>query len=107
PAPPAPEEDLMNRFTAILAGAVLLGALPQVAGADGRFTTFKLPAGDYPHDVAPGPNGLVYYSDQRNGGLGIVDPKTGKVEKVKWGDGSAPHNVMVGPDGKAWLTDGG
>jgi virginiamycin B lyase len=100
----------MNRSTAIVVGALVLaaGALPPAAHAESaRFQSFKLPAGDYPHDVAPGPNGTVYYADQRNGGLGIVDPKTGTVEKVRLGEGSAPHNVFVGPDGKAWLTDGG
>ncbi|HEY7607646.1 MAG TPA: lyase [Alphaproteobacteria bacterium] len=99
----------MNRFTAILAFTLVLaaGALTQGAGAESRFQTFKLPVGNYPHDVAPGPNGTIFYADQRRGGLGIVDPKTGKVEKVALGEGSAPHNVMVGPDGKAWLTDGG
>ena len=88
--------------------ALAIAALPPVAAADeGRFATFKLPPGNYPHDVSPGPDGLVFYADQRRGGIGIVDPKTGKVEKVPFGEGSAPHGVFTGPDGKAWLTDGG
>lgn len=98
----------MKRLAAILAGALALAALPQIASSGGgRFATFKLPDGNYPHDVAPGPNGTIFYADQRRGGIGIVDPKTGKVEKVPFGEGSAPHGVFVGPDGKAWLTDGG
>src|SRR5690348_3003054 len=103
----ATEEGRMKRFAAVFAGALALAALPQIASAEGRFTTFKLPDGNYPHDVSPGPNGTVLYSDQRRGGVGIVDPKTGKVEKVAFGEGSAPHGVITGPDGKVWLTDGG
>lgn len=98
----------MKRLAAVLAGALALAALANMASAEsGRFTTFKLPDGNYPHDVAPGPNGTVFYADQRRGGIGIVDPRTGSVEKVPFGEGSAPHGVFVGPDGKAWLTDGG
>jgi virginiamycin B lyase len=100
----------MKRLVIILAGALILAlaVLPNVAGAaEGRFATFKLPDGNYPHDVSPGPNGTIFYADQRRGGIGIVDPKTGKVEKVPFGEGSAPHGVITGPDGKAWLTDGG
>ena len=35
---------------------------------------FSLPAGAYPHDVAPAPDGKVWYSAQRNGALGILGP---------------------------------
>ena len=99
----------MNRFAVVLAGTLALaaGALAPTANAEDRFQTFKLPQGNYPHDVAPGPNGTIFYSDQRRGGLGIVDPKTGSVEKVALGPDSSPHGVIAGPDGKAWVTDGG
>jgi virginiamycin B lyase len=68
---------------------------------------FQLPEGAYPHDVAPAPEGKVWYSAQRNGALGILDPATGKSREVKLGPRSAPHGVIQGPDGAAWLTDGG
>jgi virginiamycin B lyase len=70
---------------------------------------FDVVAGSGPHDVAaaPGADGLVYYTGQRNGTLGILDPRTRKVEEVKLGPRSAPHGVIVGPDGGAWVTDGG
>jgi virginiamycin B lyase len=70
---------------------------------------FDVVAGSAPHDVAaaPGPGAPVYYTGQRNGTLGILDPATGKVEEVALGPRSAPHGVIVGPDGAAWITDGG
>src|SRR6478735_3239747 len=68
---------------------------------------FPLPEGAYPHDVAPAPDGKVWYSAQRNGALGILDPTTGQTREIKLGPKSAPHGVIQGPDGAAWLTDGG
>ena len=101
----------MNRaISTVLAGMLVLSfavaPLPAL-GEAGRFQTFKLPSGDYPHDVSPGPDGTIYYADQRRGALGIVDPKTGNVEKVALGEDSSPHGVITGPGDTAWLTDGG
>ena len=46
---------------------------------------FQLPMGALPHDVAPAPEGKVWYSAQRNGALGILDPATGQTREVKLG----------------------
>jgi len=59
------------------------------------------------HDVAPAPDGGVWFSAQRSGHLGWFDPASGKVELVALGGGSSPHGVIQGPDKAAWLTDGG
>ncbi len=59
------------------------------------------------HDVAPAPDGGVWYAAQRSGHLGWFDPKTGRSERIALGPGSSPHGVIGGPDGAAWLTDGG
>jgi virginiamycin B lyase len=59
------------------------------------------------HDVAPAPDGGVWFSAQRSGHLGWFDPKSGKVELIALGSGSSPHGVIQGPDKAAWLTDGG
>ena len=68
---------------------------------------YDVPEGDRPHDVAPARDGSVWYTGQRAGVLGRLDPATGKVERVPLGEGSAPHGVIVGPDGAAWVTDSG
>jgi virginiamycin B lyase len=90
-----------------LAVLALLAALVpfQVIAEEVRY--FPVPDGSGPHDVAPTPDGTVWYTGQGNGTLGRLDPTSGKVEEVALGDGSAPHGVIIGPDGAAWVTDGG
>ena len=84
----------------------LLGAAEAPAFANDT-RVFQLPETASPHDVAPAPDGKVWYSAQRNGALGILDPATGQSREVKLGPKSSPHGVIQGPDGAAWLTDGG
>ncbi len=75
--------------------------------APGQLRTFPVPDGSHPHDVAPAPDGSVWYTAQAVGRLGRLDPRTGRVTEVELGRGSAPHGVIVGPDGAPWITDGG
>lgn len=90
---------------AICAIAVLL-AWPAVAGGI-TTQTFAVPEGAHPHDVAPAPDGTVWYTAQHQGALGRLDPETGEIEQLPLGPGSRPHGVIVGPDGLAWVTDSG
>lgn len=75
--------------------------------ARGRLTAYPVPGGSHPHDVAPARDGGVWFTAQRAGYLGHLDPATGRVTQVPLGAGSAPHGVIVGADGAAWVTDGG
>lgn len=68
---------------------------------------YDVPAGSHPHDVAPAPDGDVWYTAQGSGELGRLDPQTGRTQHIPLGNGSAPHGVIVGPDGAPWITDGG
>jgi len=68
---------------------------------------YAVPPGSGPHDVAPAPDGAVWYTAQRAGALGRLDPASGRTEQIALGPRSAPHGVIVGPDGAAWVTDGG
>src|SRR3990172_4155675 len=86
--------------------AFVLASVPALAVAD-EVRYFDVPKGDRPHDVAPAPDGTVWYTGQVAGVLGRLDPKSGEVERIPLGQGSRPHGVIVGPDGAAWVTDGG
>lgn len=76
------------------------------AGAP-QLQEYPVPRGSRPHDVAPAPDGTVWYTAQGSGELGRLDPATGATRHVALGAGSAPHGVIVGPDGAPWITDGG
>jgi len=87
---------------------LVLLLLPPLAAAQVAVQSYPLPkGGGYPHDVAVGGDGIVWYTAQRDGRLGRLDPASGKVELIPLGVGSAPHGVIVGPDGGAWVTDSG
>src|SRR3954468_15811800 len=67
---------------------------------------YRLPKNAYPHDVAPAPDGKVWYSAQQIGALGILDPKTGGARHVPLapcgvraggGGGRAAHRVTGSP----------
>jgi virginiamycin B lyase len=57
--------------------------------------------------VAPAADGGVWYTAQRVGRLGWLDPASGNVREIPLGAGSAPHGVIVGPDDAPWITDSG
>ena len=71
-----------------------------------EITEYAVPS-SRPHDVAPAPDGGVWYTGQGSGELGKLNPRTGEVTRVPLGEGSRPHGVIVGPDEDAWVTDGG
>jgi len=69
--------------------------------------SYPVPPGSHPHDVAPAADGGVWYTAQRTGKLGWLDPANGEVREIELGAGSSPHGVIVGPDGAPWITDSG
>jgi virginiamycin B lyase len=95
---------LNPRLFTLLACLAIAPAQAQVSVQE-----YPIPRGHGIHDVwaDPAPNGLVYFSAQGSGHLGILDPKDGKVEFVALGRGSSPHGVILDRAGAAWLTDGG
>jgi virginiamycin B lyase len=99
-------ESGLARFFAL----ALLSTLPNMGSAQAQppsFESFAVPAGSAPHDVAPSPDGTVWYTAQARGAVGRLDPRSGKADWVPLGQGAAPHGVIVGPDRAAWITDGG
>jgi virginiamycin B lyase len=109
PASPAPSAvRSATPATAPTAGPPTAEPSPD-AGAEPvyQLTEYAVPSGSHPHDVAPAADGGVWYTAQRLGKLGHLDPATGAVREIPLGRGSAPHGVIVGPDGAPWITDGG
>jgi virginiamycin B lyase len=96
-----------NAMIRSIAITIATVAFIAAAAADTRVAYFPVTPGAHPHDVAPAPDGAVYYTAQMKGYLGRLDPKTGKDENISIGSGSAPHGVVAGSDGAAWITDGG
>jgi virginiamycin B lyase len=94
----------------------MLGAAALVGPASSRGATSTSTMQSWPlatpqragiHDLAPAPDGGVWFTAQRSGHLGWFDPRTGRSELLALGAGSAPHGVIPGPDAAAWITDGG
>ncbi|HJS29574.1 MAG TPA: hypothetical protein VJ768_08125, partial [Anaerolineales bacterium] len=81
---------------------------PEVAQSpEPSIQEYPVPPGSHPHDVAPAPDGGVWYTAQHTGELGYLDPATGETRHTPLGPGSAPHGVIAGPDRAAWITDSG
>ncbi|RWO33429.1 MAG: lyase [Mesorhizobium sp.] len=96
---------MFRTIASALFAALLCSVAARAASEEVRY--YPVPEGAGPHDVAPAPDGSVWYTAQGQGALGRLDPDTGAVRHITLGDGSAPHGVIVGPDGAAWVTDGG
>ncbi len=94
------------RPVALCAALICLAAAASAAKAE-TVQYFQVPEGAGPHDVAPAPDGTVWYTAQGQGALGRLDPVSGEVKQIPLGEDSAPHGVIVGPDNAAWVTDGG
>jgi virginiamycin B lyase len=97
----------MRSAVAAAVAVVLACGAAQAARSGLTVREFHVPSGSHPHDVAPAPDGAVWYTAQASGKLGRLDPMTGRVQEIPLGRGSAPHGVIVGPDGAPWITDGG
>jgi virginiamycin B lyase len=72
-----------------------------------RVKYFPIKAGVGLHDVAPTPDGTVWFTGQGSGTLGRLNPSDGAFKLVRLGEGAAPHGVTIGPDGAPWVTEGG
>jgi virginiamycin B lyase len=95
------------RWVVALFSLAIAGLASAPAAAQPVVQEYSVPAGSHPHDVAPAPDGGVWFTAQSAGYLGWLDPSTGDVRQIPLGQRSAPHGVIVGPDGAAWVTDGG
>ena len=108
----------MSRLSrrSVLAGVLAVGSsawlsrsFSQGGMPSGRVQSWplKTPRSTGIHDLAPAPDGGVWFTAQRSGHLGWFDPRDGHTELIALGSGSSPHGVIQGPDGAAWITDSG
>lgn len=86
-----------------------IGPGPATAQTTGTLQSWKLATSRRTgiHDLAPAPDGGVWFTAQASGHLGWFEPGTGRTELISLGSGSSPHGVIQGPDQAAWVTDGG
>lgn len=99
---------LLARRT-LLAATAALPLLAAPARAAGKMQSWKLATSRRTgiHDLAPAPDGGVWFTAQASGHLGWFDPASGRTDLIALGGGSSPHGVIQGPDKAAWITDGG
>ena len=103
---PISRREVLGAFGSIALGSVL--PLPAAAqSARLQSWPLKTPRRTGIHDVAPAPDGGVWFSAQASGHLGYFDPAKGTTELISLAGNSSPHGVIQGPDKAAWLTDGG
>ncbi|MCM2252982.1 MAG: lyase [Ramlibacter sp.] len=93
---------------ALLAASSSLRAL-ELRAQPGKMQSWPLstPRRTGIHDLAPAPDGGVWFTAQASGHLGWFDPKSARTELIALGSGSSPHGVIQGPDRAAWITDSG
>ncbi len=71
--------------SALTIAAVAMAVVPVSAATEYEVQEYAVPTGSHPHDVAPAPEGGVWYTGQRDGTLGLLDPVSGKVTVVPLG----------------------
>lgn len=98
---PAPGPD-GNIYIAVMNGN-------KIARFDTKTRAFKewdLPSGAHPHGLVVAPDGVVFYTGNRNGTIGELDPKTGKIRSHKTPSrGGGPHTIVLDAAGTLWFTE--
>jgi streptogramin lyase len=101
----------MNRRQFLTSSAAVLLAAPallrnaRAQESPFRVKYFPVSAGMGSRDVAPAPDGTIWFCGQRNGTLGRLDPQDGTFKLIDLGKGAAPR--VSRPDGAPWVTEGG
>src|SRR5437588_4356616 len=85
---------------------VALAGMTGSPGSAPRVVEYPIPRAEaFPHDPAVGPDGIVWYTDQRNSFIGRLDPATGTITDYPTPTpGSGPHGIIVAPDGGVGYT---
>jgi virginiamycin B lyase len=72
----------------------------------GEFKKWELDPGTNPHNCIVDANGIVWYSGNRNGTIGRLDPKTGAIKRYPIPDSTVrdPHTMIFDKQGNIWFT---
>ncbi len=73
----------------VVLAAVTLVTLAIRPALTAEVTHFDVPRGAHPHDVAPAPDGSVWYTAQSQGAIGILNTKTGRTNQIGLGIANA------------------
>jgi streptogramin lyase len=78
----------------------------QIIPATGAMKEYPLPPNAMPHTVVLDGAGNVSYTGNKNGTVGELDPKTGKVTAYRIPDPAAkdPHTAVFDQSGTLWFT---
>jgi virginiamycin B lyase len=70
------------------------------------FKKFQLEKGANPHTCLVDTKGMVWYTGNRNGTLGRINPATGEIKVFKLTDSTVrdPHTMVFDKDGNIWFT---
>lgn len=94
--------------TLALAAVVLLAAFcGSAAASPGEVAVFHLPHQEsHPQDIAGGPDGNVWITEQAGDAIGRITPE-GEVTEFSLPVDAAPKAIAGGPDGNVWFTESG
>ena len=88
----------------VLASFFLLGLEAQAAT---RFRDFPIPtASTYPHGIAAGPDGKLWFAEYYSDKLGRITTAGVITEFPIPTASSLPYQITAGPDGNLWFTEG-
>ncbi|MHB1562250.1 MAG: Vgb family protein, partial [Isosphaeraceae bacterium] len=71
-------------------------------------TLFEFPitvAAGSPFDIAAGPDGNLWFTEEVPDQIGVFHPSTGTVTQISLPSGVAPQGITAGPDGNLWFTE--
>ena len=102
----------MKRPRALLLALTVLSASAALAAPAGATSITELPPlipGSVPQGITAGPDGNVWFVENRASRFGRVVPSTGKINDLSTGSGicagSLPAEITPGPDGGLWFTE--
>jgi streptogramin lyase len=96
-----------RRILCALCAALAVALLLSPAAGAVRIGEAGLGAGTKPYDVAAGPDGNLFVSEQGANRVDKVRPDGGVIGQFGLGAGAAPAGIVTGQDGNLWVAEFG